>query len=229
MYYTTDEILEQSAEVSLPVMALVAYKNGNSEYYIESHMIDEKGRLLEGTPLSRECITELVSSFSLDWGRTPSGKIPGNLLYADNRAGHERYVWYNPPGRRMMYFTKGLNLENELYHVPGVLYAVTGTTLDIYAFKGKKPAGKLYQAPFFNVTGAAVCLGNARLEYPESPDYDDLLQYWEKRFWMTEFSHLGGHSNPTRSNLFTATKKWKSGFDYEELLPSGKTLNDLIR
>lgn len=52
MYYTTDEILEQSAGVSKPVIALVAYKDKDkdSEYYIESHTIDPEGRLLEGVP-----------------------------------------------------------------------------------------------------------------------------------------------------------------------------------
>ncbi len=229
MRYTTDEILEQSSRVSNPVIALVAYRNDDSEYYMESHDIDEKGRLLEGVPLSRECITELVSGFSPEQSRMPSGKIPSNLLYADTRTGHERYVWYNPPGRRMMYFTESLNLEDEMYHIPGVLYVVSDNTLDIYAFKGRRPSGKLYKAPFFNVTGARVCLGNANPEYPGSPGYEDIQQYWEKRFWMTEFSHLGGHSNPTKSNLFTATRKWKDAFDYEELLPHEETLKDLLR
>lgn len=229
MYYTTDEILEQSAGVSKPVIALVAYKDKDSEYYIESHTIDPEGRLLEGVPLSKECISDLVSGFSLEQSQMPSGKIPANLLYADNRTGHERYVWFNPPGQRMMYFTKDLNLENAMYYIPGVLYVATNISLHIYAFKGKKPVNKLYKAPFFNVTGSSVCLGNASLDYPESPDYNDLLLYWEKKFWMTEFSHLGGHSNPTKSNLFTATQKWQDEFDYEELLPYDETLKDLIK
>ena len=25
--------------------------------------------------------------------------------------------------------------------------------------------------------------------------YEKLLQYWEKKFWLTEFSHLGGNGN----------------------------------
>lgn len=229
MYYTTDRILEQSAEVSRPVIALVAYRNSASEYYIETHDIDEKGRMLEGVPLSKECVSDLVSGFSLEQSHMPSGKIPANLLYADNRTGHEKYIWYNPPGQRMMYFTQDLNLENTLYYIPGVIYVATKSFLHIFAFKGKKPVNKLYKAPFFNVTGANVCLGSANLDYPESPDYKDLLLYWEKKFWMTEFSHLGGNSNPTKSNLFAATQKWKDSFDYDELLPQDQTLKDLLK
>lgn len=229
MYYTTDKLLEQSQQVSEPVVALVAYRNSESEYYIESHDIDREGRMKEGVPLTRECITELVSSFSLEQSRMPSGQIPANLLYADSRIGHDKYIWYNPPCRRMMYFSRNLNMEDGLYFIPGIVYVAREKSLDLYAFKGKKPVNKLYKAPFFNVTNEKVCLGNASIEYPNDPDYYNLLEYWEKMFWMTEFSHLGGSQNPTKNNLYNATLKWKENFDYNELLPTDVTLQKLIR
>ena len=36
--------------------------------------------------------------------------------------------------------------------------------------------------------------------------YEKLLQYWERKFWLTEFTHLGGNGNPTRSNLVLVAK-----------------------
>lgn len=167
--------------------------------------------------------------FSVHYELTKLGLSNIVVNPANNRTGHEKYIWYNPPGQRMMYFTQNLNLENAMYYIPGVIYVATKNFLHIFAFKGKKPVNKLYKAPFFNVTGASVCLGSANLDYPESPDYKDLLLYWEKKFWMTEFSHLGGHSNPTKSNLFAATKKWKDSFDYDELLPHDQLLKDLLK
>ena len=55
------------------------------------------------------------------------------------------------------------------------------------------------------------------------------LEYWEKRFWMSEFSHLGGGGNPTRSNLVLVTEKARNNpFDENELLLSEKRLKDLL-
>ena len=98
--------------------------------------------------------------------------------------------------------------------------------LNIYACKDKKLTEKteLYAAPFFNVTGASVCLGSAKIEKPKDLTYTNLLEYWEKKFWLTEFSHLGGEGNPTISNLVLVTKAAKDKpFDLDEL----KLLNKL--
>ena len=62
-----------------------------------------------------------------------------------------------------------------------------------------------------------------------SPTFDRWLEYWEKRFWMSEFSHLGGGGNPTRSNLVLVTEKARNNpFDENELLLSEKRLKDLL-
>lgn len=99
------------------------------------------------------------------------------------------------------------------------------------AYKGKKPDGRtpLYLAPFFNVTGGSVCLGNSTLEKPESLDFHTLLEYWEKRFWLSEFSHLGGGKNPTRNNLVLVTERMREQpFDNDELQPINKRLKDIL-
>ena len=51
----------------------------------------------------------------------------------------------------------------------------------IYAYKENVPGPDtvLYAAPFFNVTGSSVCLGNARIELPKDLTYEKLLQYWK--------------------------------------------------
>ena len=51
--------------------------------------------------------------------------------------------------------------------------------------------------------------GSANIDLPKNLTYESLLQYWEKKFWLTEFSHLGGNGNPTRSNLVLVTKTAK--------------------
>lgn len=56
------------------------------------------------------------------------------------------------------------------------------------------------------------------------------LQYWEKKFWLTEFSHLGGNGNPTRSNLVLVTKAARNKpFDLKELKPlNNMKLKDIL-
>ena len=60
--------------------------------------------------------------------------------------------------------------------------------------------------------------------------YEKLWQFWEKKFWLTEFSHLGAHGNPTRSNLVLVTKAARnSPFGIEELKPlNNLKLKDIL-
>lgn len=230
MSYTTHELLELSKDSSFyPFMALVAYKNHRDEVYVESHNINAKGRMLAGVPLSKACIAELAGSFSEEQSVIPHGILPTNMLYFDSRIGYRKYIWYNPPRRQMMFFHKKLNIPNGQYHIPGIVYVVRGDSLDLYVFEGKKPKDKLYNAPFFNTTNGSVCLGNAKIEYPENPTFRELISYWEKKFWLTEFTHLGGSMNPTKDNLVQVTKDSTKSFDYGQLREIDITLKELLK
>ena len=63
-----------------------------------------------------------------------------------------------------------------------MIYEAGEHGMRIYAYKENVPGPDtvLYAAPFFNVTGSSVCLGNARIELPKDLTYEKLLQYWEK-------------------------------------------------
>lgn len=52
-----------------------------------------------------------------------------------------------------------------------------------------------------------------------------------KKFWLTEFSHLGGGGNPTKSNLVLVTKAAKDKpFNLDELKPLNKLkLKDILK
>jgi PRTRC genetic system protein B len=221
----------------IPFMALIVYRNDRTgNLYLESHRIDEKGRMLAGRPLTLKCITELVDAFAVESGGIPHGILPANTLYCDTRKGHERYVWYNPPRKRMMYFHSELNMEDGEYVVPGLIYDTCGERLDIYAFREEKPEpdSVLYKAPLFNVTGKSVCLGNAKINFSDNPTFTEYTGYWETRFWQTEFSHLGSNGNPTKNNLVIVTKNSTETFDCNELIPLKKkekiqTLKNLLK
>jgi hypothetical protein len=136
----------------------------------------------------------------------------------------------------MMYFRSTLNIEDGEYAVPGLIYDTCGERLDIYAFSEEKPAmdSVLYKAPLFNVSQERVCLGNARINFPDNPTFMEYINYWEKKFWQSEFSHLGSDGNPTKNNLVIVTKNSTETFDCNELIPLKKkgkiqTLTDLLK
>ncbi|WP_294589916.1 PRTRC system protein B [uncultured Bacteroides sp.] len=236
----TNELTRKLRTLLHPRAALIVYSEENGRHYsgennhfLEIRDIGKDGKMGEGRPVTVEFMNGLVRGYSERHSTTPYGRIPSNMLWCDSRKGSEKYVWYNPPRKRMMFFKESLKIESAEYHLPGIIYETNGNSLNVYACKDKELTGKteLYVAPFFNVTGASVCLGSAKIEKPKDLTYANLLEYWEKKFWLTEFSHLGGGGNPTKSNLVLVTKAAKDKpFDLEELKPlRNLKLKDILK
>jgi PRTRC genetic system protein B len=231
--YDHNNLTTEILSTFVPQMALIAYhRQEDRAHFLEMRKIDAKGRMGAGMPVSYDFMESLAETFTAAHGGTPHGAMPEHLLYADTRKGGEKYIWYNPPGIRRMYFRKDLALPEGEYHVPGVIYEAGDGWLNVYAFKGRKPEpdGEIYAGPFFNTTNGSVCLGSSRLSKPTEPTWGRLLEYWERRFWETEFTHLGGSENPTRDNLVLVTKASADApFDPDQLRPMNKKLKDLLR
>ena len=207
----TNELTRKLRTLLHPRAALIAYaREDNSHYvydnsyFIEVRDIDESGIMGEGRPVTAEFMNELVRGYSERHSATPYGRIPSNLLWCDPRKGSEKYIWYNSPRKRMMFFKEALKIENAEYHLPGIIYEAGESHLNVYACKDREPTEKTYAK---------------------------LLEYWERKFWLTEFSHLGAHGNPTKSNLVLVTKAAKDRpFDLEELRPlNNLKLKDILK
>ena len=230
----TNRLTRQINTIMHARAALIAYSTDCREnYFLELRRINEEGEMGEGRPVTTDFINELIRGYSERHNGTPHGRMPPNLLWSDTRKGSEKYVWYNPPRKRMMFFKESLNMEDAEYNMPGIIYEIKEERMNIYAYIDREPTPEteLYAAPFFNVSGASVCLGNAKLVKPTEPTYGKLMEYWEKKFWLTEFSHLGSMGNPTKSNLVLVTKAAKDApFNTEELKPlQNLKLKDILR
>ena len=213
-----------------PKMAIIVYNSNDNHYYLEEREIRE-GRMCAGIPLTEKKIADIIDTLAkYDGVELVHGRIPECLLYADSRAGHEKYVWYRKPEKHRLYFSKNLGIEDGEMWVPGLVWVLKNGKLSMYAYKGRKP-GKLYCAPFFNVYPDYVCLGSAKAEAPKEMTYEAIIAYYEELFWNSAFSHLGG-GNPVKGNLSMITKNCiKTGcrFPEEELVPVKVKLEDLLK
>lgn len=232
-----NELTKDIQQIMIPRAALIAYeyKQNNysgSENYLELRPINKEGRMGAGVPVTYQFMNTLLESYTEEMSGIPHGRMPSNMIWCDTRKGREKYIWYNPPQKRQMYFSKSLGIPDGVFSMPGIIYIVRSGLLDVFAFIGEKPkdSTKLYYAPYFNVSGASVCLGNSSLEKPADPDFVSLTEYWEKRFWLSEFSHLGNRGNPTHSNLVSVTENARNyPFNTEELKPINKCLKEILQ
>lgn len=213
-------------------MAIIVYEDSQKiEYYLERRDI-MNGKMQAGVPLSEECIAGIMETmFEKQKDTSVHGTVPANMLFADSRKGRERYIWYREPEKRMMFFAETLDIPNGEMYVPGLLYIVKGTSLSVYAFKGKKPKSKLYRAPFFNVDSTHVCLGSAKVKKPSEKTFENIVQCWEKMFWGSEFVHLLG-GNPVRGNLTSLTKyciQKGCKFPENELIPIKEKMENILK
>lgn len=219
-----------------PRLAIIAYTPTLEDWnkcYLESHAIDAKGRLLEGKPLKQDTIQEMVDVFFDDRQNSQqlTGLIPSNLLkFEILPGGHYEMIWYRPQEVRQMFFEDGLKIPNGKAWQPALIYSVSRRDLSVFAITSDERPGEntlLYRAPYHNTNKEGeVCLGSAGqgVKKPASRNYKDQMKYWEDIFWLSEFSHLAGSKNPTKSNLNLLWKKmladekltWQ---DSDQLLP----------
>jgi len=195
-----------------PVLNIVVYcsdkERGQPDYYLESHQISPEGKIMEGKPLLQSTIAEMVELFYDDRKDRSqiSGAIPENLLsYLPLPGGNFKLVWYRPAETRYIHFAQSLRLQSGKASIPPMIYEVSKNTLSVFALKidaWPTEKTKLFRSPFHNVgDNGTVCLGNAKVKKPLEKTFANVIKYWEDLFWLSEFSHLNGASNPTKSDL----------------------------
>lgn len=216
--------------------AMTIFKSEN-DYFFQTHdVFQTKGEAIlgSGTPLSREALEALCKEV------LPS--MVGNLTFlngnvlASSGTVHGPDVWFSPPAVRPMFFTGQVNIQNGLAPWPGLLFVTRNEDLiRLYAIKGnQRPTleTELYVAPFFNMTGEDLCLGNAL-----HPSKNNACGEWESAVYTSAFSEE--RLDEKRINQEERLSRfWKellatqaSVFPEEALLPndSPKTVGDLIK
>lgn len=225
-----------------PVQAIVVYQK-ESDYYLESHDLlkNDKGIVWsEGKALTTETLMGLSNSIKSQ-AFVPlksKGILPENLLFFQQTFDDVKLVWYNPPQKRTLLFSKKLKLKSVDIMVPGLIFAVSDKDLYLFSYVGThKPLENeiLYKAPFYNINeGASVCMGNIRENKRKAIIQDEMLR-WENRFFNSNFTHfLDEEVVDKKYNLSVLYKQLhgtKKQFPTNALIPSPehKTLNDLLK
>lgn len=143
-----------------------------------------------------------------------------------------RILWRTEPRVEDLLFTKEAKIKNGKYHIPGLVWNLSGS-LDLYAYiEWKDLNTKLYKAPFMNISQESVCLGTGSdwLEkaLKVTSSYVDMIKAVEKSFFLSKFSHLGTDDEQIKGSLIDMYNKSKTAFPYQFLVPMNKTLKAVI-
>jgi len=222
-------------EYRLAEAILVYSADGTYErkLYLQRHGVAEKeGRpvLLEGVPYTQEDLTALCRELlpGLVTERLAFMEA-GVLATSGSSIGPD--VWWVPGCVRPVFF-ENLDVKSGKAPWPSLIFVAYKKSLEVYAIKGLKRPGlktRLYVAPFPNMRGSQVCLGNSPV-----PDKCFEHEKWERAFFDSGFSEI---HEARRVKTGSLTGFWdglvKSGakrFPDEEFIPcqSFKTVSDLL-
>ena len=106
-----NELTQKMQRILTPKAALIAYRcdecrTNSTEYFLELRPIHKNGQMGAGMPVTYEFMNALMESYTEEMSGIPAGVLPENLLACNPRKGQEEYIWYNPPGKRQMFFHK---------------------------------------------------------------------------------------------------------------------------
>lgn len=229
-----NKLTQIASDAFKPFIAIIGYRSAASgQYYLGKRNI-RNGKMGAEAPLTAKCIGQIVNAVSadndeLDYGIR--GVIPTNVLYCNVSIGNTKLIWYRPPEKRILHFTSSTGIDDGEMWVPGLIYIAQNDTLRVLAFKGSKPRNILYLAPFMNVDENHVCLGTAHVEKPRDNSFANIIDYWERMFWGSDFSHILGR-NPVKGNLATLTKNGIATgerFPTDQLIRIKITLKDILK
>ena len=115
-----NELTKNMQKMMVPKAAIIAYKyedrrNSDTRYFIELRPIGKSGQMGAGIPVTYEFMNTLLESYTEEMSGIPAGRVPENMLACNPRKGQEEYIWYNPPGKRQMFFHKDLNIQDGMF------------------------------------------------------------------------------------------------------------------
>lgn len=223
-----------------PVKALVIFKKAanDSDFYIESYNMDNKGMPVNGHPLSVKESNTLAKALMVNEKKSqgyliPQGIMPANVLHINSNA-DGWVIWHTPAQKRRLLFSPSLEIPSGKALVPALLWKAGKGSLQVFALDVNDLSlqSTLYKAPFFNVyTDGRICMGNVRVHIPSDCCLEKFMQLWEAYFYDSYFSHTIHGESPVKGNIIQLWKSLiKSGapFPTDKLNPTKYQLQHLL-
>ncbi|QJD96271.1 PRTRC system protein B [Mucilaginibacter robiniae] len=226
-----------------PVKALIILRktgeSQQSDYYIESYDMDDKGCPINGHPLSVRESNSLAKALQAGEKKaqgflTPKDLMPPNVLHLNS--GADGYViWHTPPQPVKLLFTENLGIPSAMAHIPALVWKAGKGSLQLFAvyaaeFEETTP---LFYAPFFNIyPDGRVCMGNVRIRIPNDCGLERFMERWQEYFFNSYFSHLIGGHEPIKGNIVQLWQQLTANaepFPTEVLNPTPYQLKNLLR
>jgi PRTRC genetic system protein B len=226
-----------------PFKALVILRrigeSHQSDFYVESYDMDERGCPINGHPLTNKESNKLAKALQVNEKKsqgflTPKGLIPSNVLHLNSGAGGY-VIWHTQPQAVKLLFTENLRIPSGMASVPALIWKAGKSSLQIFAvdtlaFEETTP---LYYAPFFNLyNDGRVCMGNVRIRIPNDCGLEQFMKLWQDYFFNSYFSHLIGGHEPIKTNIVQLWQQLATTaepFPTEVLNPTKYQLKNLIR
>ncbi|QHV99197.1 PRTRC system protein B [Spirosoma endbachense] len=224
-----------------PKTALLIYRHTSklNDVYVESFEIDQTtGQPINAHPLSIEEAAKLGRQLNSAQEKhmgflVPDGLMPETVLYVNPRS-EGLAIWYTPPMKRKLFFSKHLEIKDGPAYVPALLWKATKSQLYIFALKSKKRptvSTPLYHAPLFNTAAnGLVCIGDVTIPSLETASLGRFMQAWQDFFFNSKFSHLNGllPVSVDPKELWNELIKTGKPFPNELLLTSKTTLKSIL-
>lgn len=223
-----------------PFKALLIYRNGKDDCYVEALDIGDNGKPVNAHPLSiqesKALSAALDNSDELHTGfLDPSGLMPGCILYI-NRGRTPFALWQTPPKKVRMLFSEGLSIPNGEAFIPPLIWKASRNNLYLYALTGDNAPSVetlVYKAPFFNIyEDGRVCLGNVNIGITRNCPLEEFMRLWETYFFNSFFSHTLGGQSPVKGNIVQLWQQLISTsepFPIENLIPTKLRIKDLLK
>lgn len=196
-----------------------------TDIFISSHRVSQSGELLEGTPLTRQTLSEICALVMPGMGSVDY--LPENVLaYSPGKI----LLWWTKASSRTLFFTSESGIKSGKYALPPLLFCARGNkSLYTWALKDNTrpvPSTKVFHSPFYNVyeTGEC-CMGNITLPtnlFPAS------VKEWENVFFEGLLTaHLPPKFAGIEPQVFWKGMKGRKRFPLEHL-KAFSTLSGII-
>lgn len=229
-----------------PTAAIILYDRQEVDHdraggsYCELHPIHQ-GKLGAGQPLTQESFDSLLEATtqvqlanrkkqrSVIFKAEPNRNI---ISLSFNGKLFSSLVWTLKAGRRPIFFTPDLNIQNGEAAHPTLIFKLSERTVSVFASIDATPIleSELFLPPYFNLGDTGyLCTGSAKMKF--TSNVNDQMKYIEEAFFNSYFSHAGGGASKFSYNLpdfWNSIVNQDKPFPAEKLLSLNKTVAEIL-